>query len=296
MRAFRRLPLIIIVLGAIATLLASACGGTDPDRPESDISAPTAAVPADRALESPADVATPDPTATSPSADTLGADEATPSAGATTSDTSRADPSPTPDPDYSPDVTMYGLFSGRDHRARLTREALEAAREHNDRSQVPVIIQLMRYGLFLGLRFEADSTLLLLTGQSFGSDPAVWGAWMLWLGENSSEFPPPPDYATWKAKLLSLLHPRFQDFLATAATTSRIDLTEVVWGGVAPDGIPDLQFPPTVPADQQDYLTDDEPVIGVSINGEHRAYPVRILNPHEMANDILGGEQIALAY
>ena len=37
-------------------------------------------------------------------------------------------------------------------------------------------------------------------------------------------------------------------------------------------------------------------VFGISINGEHRAYPLRILNPHEMANDVLGGEPIALAY
>ena len=36
--------------------------------------------------------------------------------------------------------------------------------------------------------------------------------------------------------------------------------------------------------------------LGVSINGEHRAYPLRILNAHEMANDVLGGEPFALAY
>jgi hypothetical protein len=32
------------------------------------------------------------------------------------------------------------------------------------------------------------------------------------------------------------------------------------------------------------------------INEEHRAYPLRILNPHEMANDVLGGVPFALAY
>ena len=35
---------------------------------------------------------------------------------------------------------------------------------------------------------------------------------------------------------------------------------------------------------------------GESINGEHRAYPMCIVNTHEMANDVLGGEQVALAY
>ena len=65
---------------------------------------------------------------------------------------------------------------------------------------------------------------------------------------------------------------------------------------VGPDGIPDLQFAPTLTADEADYLGPEERVFGVSINGEHRAYPLRIMNPHEMANDIVGGEPIALAY
>ena len=51
-----------------------------------------------------------------------------------------------------------------------------------------------------------------------------------------------------------------------------------------------------VPADEADYLNWDDRVFGVSINGEHRAYPLRILNPHEMANDVVGGVPFALAY
>ena len=44
------------------------------------------------------------------------------------------------------------------------------------------------------------------------------------------------------------------------------------------------------------YLEPTDRVFGVSINGEHRAYPLRILNPHEMANDVVGGVPISLAY
>ena len=69
-----------------------------------------------------------------------------------------------------------------------------------------------------------------------------------------------------------------------------------MWGGVRKDGIPDLRFPPNIPGDSAGYLESQDRVFGVSINGEHRAYPHRILNPHEMANDILGDEQFALAY
>ena len=51
-----------------------------------------------------------------------------------------------------------------------------------------------------------------------------------------------------------------------------------------------------IPASQATYLNPDDRVFGVSINGEHRSYPLRILNAHETANDIVGGEPIALAY
>ena len=75
-------------------------------------------------------------------------------------------------------------------------------------------------------------------------------------------------------------------------------MTELEWGGVVPDGIPPLENPAHAPADDPlaDYLEDDERVIGVSINGEHRAYPLRIINAHELANDVLGGEPLSLTW
>jgi hypothetical protein len=73
-------------------------------------------------------------------------------------------------------------------------------------------------------------------------------------------------------------------------------MEEIVWGGVAKDGIPALMNPAHVPAARAAYLTDDEPVFGVTLNGQSRAYPHRILDWHEMANDVVGGVAVALAY
>ena len=77
---------------------------------------------------------------------------------------------------------------------------------------------------------------------------------------------------------------------------TRIRLEAAVWGGVPKDGILDLINPPVVTLQDAWYMNPTDRVFGISINGEHRAYPLRILNPHEMANDVLGGEPIALAY
>ena len=48
--------------------------------------------------------------------------------------------------------------------------------------------------------------------------------------------------------------------------------------------------------DEATWLTPGERVFGVVINGDARAYPYRILDWHEMLNDIVGGEPVSLAY
>ena len=115
---------------------------------------------------------------------------------------------------------------------------------------------------------------------------------MEWLGRNLSDYSPPEDYTNWKIGRLSVIDPRYADFLRDSKETSRIDLTEVVFGGQPPDGIPDLRNPDVVTAEEATYLNLDDRVFGVSINGESRAYPLRIINAHELANDVLGGESI----
>jgi hypothetical protein len=71
---------------------------------------------------------------------------------------------------------------------------------------------------------------------------------------------------------------------------------EIVWGGVRKDGIPALVNPATVPASRATFLADAETVFGVSIGPESRAYPQRILDWHEMANDVVGGRPLAVSY
>ena len=220
----------------------------------------------------------------------------TPAAAPISRDASTPGPLPGAAQEYDPNETMSGLFSGTNHSGQETMRALERARAHKDISQVPVIIELMQFVGSSVLLQESIATLQELTGQRFDATNAGWTSWRVWLGEHVAEFQPPPDYLRWKVNVLSLIHPRFEEFLLPHGETARINLTEIVWGGVVPDGIPDLQNPETLSPDEADYLFPEDRVFGVSINGEHRAYPLRILNPHEMANDVLGGEPIALAY
>ena len=191
---------------------------------------------------------------------------------------------------------MWGIFAGVDWPSEYVSLALEQIRIHKEVSQVPVIIEFMRFVSSERLHAEFAATLKELTGQEFGELIPDWPRWMEWLGNHSAEYRPPEQYVEWKANLLSVLDPRFVEFLIPGGRTSRIDLTQVVWGGVLPDGIPDLQDPETLSPEEADYLLPDDRVFGVSINGENKAYPLRVVNAHEMVNDTVGGEPIALAY
>ena len=53
------------------------------------------------------------------------------------------------------------------------------------------------------------------------------------------------------------------------------------------DAIPAIKNPEFVPAEEAG-LDDNEPVVGITINGESRAYSVYLLNHHEIVNDKLG--------
>ncbi|MEL7096384.1 MAG: DUF3179 domain-containing protein [Pseudomonadota bacterium] len=76
----------------------------------------------------------------------------------------------------------------------------------------------------------------------------------------------------------------------------RIRFEEVTWGGALFDNIPSLDNPALIPAIEADYLLETDLVFGVSINGDTRAYPLRIMGWHEMFNEVIGGVPVALAY
>ena len=75
-----------------------------------------------------------------------------------------------------------------------------------------------------------------------------------------------------------------------------VDLGEIRDGGPPKDGIPAIDNPRFRPVAEIGDLADAEPVIGLTIAGESRAYPLRVLTWHEIANDVIGGVPVAVTY
>ncbi len=75
-----------------------------------------------------------------------------------------------------------------------------------------------------------------------------------------------------------------------------IPANEIHHGGPPRDGIPAIDDPRFVSADQASFVTDTDRVLGVRHQGVAKAYPIRILNYHEIVNDRFGDEGVVVTY
>lgn len=79
-------------------------------------------------------------------------------------------------------------------------------------------------------------------------------------------------------------------------TNATVDTAMILPGGPPRDGIPALTLPEHVTVEEADFLSDDDRVLGVALNGIARAYPIMILNYHEIVNDTFGTQRVAVTF
>ncbi|MCI0395555.1 MAG: DUF3179 domain-containing protein [Chloroflexi bacterium] len=200
-------------------------------------------------------------------------------------------PAGNPLPDELATQLMFDLSASGEPAA--AGEARQTILEAGDTRFVAVFLELMRarqIGIVSSSYADTIEALEMLSGHSFGDD---WPAWVEWYGK--TDLVPPPGFTGWKGLLLGRIDPGFDDFLKDEYP-SRIRVEEIQWGGVRIDGIPPLEQPPTIAGAAADYLLPEEPVFGLVVNGEARAYPLRIVDNHEMVNDVIGGVPVSIAY
>ena len=73
--------------------------------------------------------------------------------------------------------------------------------------------------------------------------------------------------------------------------------SEIREGGPPKDGIPALVDPAFLAASEAGrFLRPKDRVVGLEIAGDARAYPIRILNWHELVNDRVGGQAVLVSW
>ncbi len=76
-----------------------------------------------------------------------------------------------------------------------------------------------------------------------------------------------------------------------------VDLAEIQSGGPPKDGIPAIDRPRFVAVDAaKAWLKAKEPLIVLRLGGERRAYPLQILMFHEIVNDEVAGQPVAVTF
>ena len=156
---------------------------------------------------------------------------------------------------------------------------------------VPTLILLSNLG---GSPVEIMGAIQKLTSEKITD----WRKAMLWQ-EAHPEVAPHPSYRPLKLRYFANTDPNFLQFFDpkfTSRDKMKIRFEEITWGGVKVDGIPSLDNPKLIEAKDADYLLGTDLVFGVAINGDVRAYPLRIMGWHEMFNEVIGGVPVALAY
>jgi len=84
---------------------------------------------------------------------------------------------------------------------------------------------------------------------------------------------------------------------AFALSPSLIDTEQIIPGGPPKDGIPALSYPKLDTVKQASrWLTDQDQILGIAVGGVARAYPIRILNWHEIINDHVGEQSLVMTY
>ena len=76
-----------------------------------------------------------------------------------------------------------------------------------------------------------------------------------------------------------------------------VDPDKIVGGGPPKDGIPSIDNPKFVTLDEADqWIEDNELVLGITYKGIKRVYPLQIMVWHEIVNDIIVGDPLLITY
>ena len=75
-----------------------------------------------------------------------------------------------------------------------------------------------------------------------------------------------------------------------------IPADEILQGGPPRDGIPAIHDPVFTSASDASYLKETDRILGLEIDGQSKAYPIRILNWHEVVNDTINDLTFSVTY
>ncbi|MBX3436679.1 MAG: DUF3179 domain-containing protein [Planctomycetaceae bacterium] len=218
---------------------------------------------------------------------------------------------PAPPPDLNPDdVVPAGLQGDERLMYTLSEAGGQAAKDavveiaaKGDQRYVAVLLEALIAAeespsghQRIGYHHYYKGLMKLIGGEPMPPEDvmdAVSQRFMEWY--TSSDLNSPSGYVGWKGNLLGRIDPVYGE-LFYEGVPANIRIEEVRSFRRGFDLSPTLNDPQMIPASEATYLSPEEPVFGIEINGEARAYPERILQWHTVVNDVIHETPVTLAY
>jgi hypothetical protein len=82
----------------------------------------------------------------------------------------------------------------------------------------------------------------------------------------------------------------------TDFTRHSVPFEQIMSGGVRKDQIPSIDRPRFLAVAKAEGLAPTEPVVGLTVNGKSRAYPLSVLIWHEIVNDVIATVPVAVTF
>ena len=196
---------------------------------------------------------------------------------------------PSPDSNAADGVVYDRLRRLMADRPKARRRAAKALQRADPGALVPLVDAY--FFMANEARTDARPVLEHLSNERLGGR---WRDWFVHVG-GRTDLEAPLGYTAWKGEVFSRIDPAYSRILAPGAEV-RLRLREVHWGGVPLDGIPAIDDPSMVFADEARFMRDTDTVFGARIGGEHRAWPVKVLSWHELLNDTVDGQPVTLSF
>ena len=181
------------------------------------------------------------------------------------------------------------------------RVGLNAIADSGDPRLAWLVSDLMRFSAGTAV----DLTLTATAARLLGITPPAANGWGVVTDRLIAwDIPAPPDYLTAKRAIFTSIVPGWEKLFVEGD----IDWRHVSWGGVLIDDrapgetlapcncIPAADDPEVTSAEEATWLDDEDIVFGITVDGESRAYPRRIMEVREMVNDTLGGRHLGIPY
>ncbi len=96
--------------------------------------------------------------------------------------------------------------------------------------------------------------------------------------------------------MITFVYAQEKTVLGFDVSNSIIPVDQIKSGGPPRDGIPAIFYPQFASVADYSFFSEDQRVLGVYYNGVAKAYPIGILNWHEIVNDVFDKQPVVITY